>query len=182
MCVQRTRFLAWHHGEPLTRPLGGQTRSRSLIGFVWGIAVTTFVGCARDRFNTYTLAAGTEPGWVIVEFENPACPALPKDFLGRSIAVPASRYACTSEKLRLGWAPDRYYLAASSGDRKNLKLDRDIHNVAGFAFGGGKGRCKMVGERFFFGPSRLLTKSEDYAAAYPLHHEGCDPSVPTQAH
>jgi hypothetical protein len=141
-----------------------------------GATFAVLTGCSREQFNTYTLAAGTEPGWVIVEFENPGCPALPKDLIGRSIAVPSSRYVCSSDSMRVGLAPDRYFLEGPSG-RTRLELDRDIHHLAAFTFGAGEGRCRMVGEAFFFGPSTQLTKSEDYSALYPLQHQGCDPSV-----
>lgn len=36
------------------------------------------------------MPAGLKPGWVVIEFENPACDPLPRQSFGRTILVPAS--------------------------------------------------------------------------------------------
>jgi hypothetical protein len=181
MALQRTRALAFARVRSLPSvarrsPLNARSLGRLSLALVAVLVASACGGlaCRRGQVHSYTIAAGTEPGWVTIEFENASCSAVPTGLLTRSIAIPASRYLCVSNPIDHGISARVYYQAAPGDRKRRLKLDKDIFREGTFAFGMGEGPCRMVGEQFFFGPKEALLREEDIARLYPLHHPGCD--------
>ena len=57
-------------------------------------------------------------GWVVVEYENPACPPLVTEGVYLVIRVPASGRACTSSPIPVGWRYGRYEYVFEDGRRR----------------------------------------------------------------
>ena len=62
-------------------------------------------------------------GWVVVNFQNPSCPALVKDGLYWVIPVSASGRGCTSAPFPEGWRLNRYEYVDSLGRQTRLRAD-----------------------------------------------------------
>ena len=174
MRVQRTRSSPSAPRSPLTRcPLGRMGLVRLGVPMLVILCVVMVIGGCSKRVHTYTLAAGTEPGEVVIEFANPACKALPTGGFTRAIEVPASRYVCTSDPMFPPFTLEAnlYYQRTADGGRRRLRLDKEIFAPATFASGQGQGSCQYVGERFFFAPNHASVKNADPVPLYLLHHD-----------
>ena len=59
-------------------------------------------------------------GWVLIQWEDPACPALPSKPGSIQIPIPESGCACTSDALPLGLRPSRFERVHPDGTRETL--------------------------------------------------------------
>ena len=102
--------------------------TRSTLLLVGALLGALVVGC---RSESYVLAEGSKPGWVVLEFENPKCPAMESGWLGRDFFLPESGYLCTSSPIDGGYVYERYYLLRDNGRREHLDIGKEIHGRSG---------------------------------------------------
>lgn len=82
-----------------------------------GTALTQAIG----RPILWELTAGYQ-GWVVVEYENPACPPPANTGLYIVISFDASGRACTSGVPPRGWRYERYEYVRASGERERIPV------------------------------------------------------------
>jgi hypothetical protein len=68
---------------------------------------------------------------MVVEFENPKCPATESSWRGRDFVIPESGYLCTSSPLDHGYVYDRYYRVSGDGRREKLEIGKEIQARSG---------------------------------------------------
>lgn len=67
----------------------------------------------------YELAAGYR-GWVVIQYEDPACPPLQSKGIYLVIPIPPSGHACTSSPMPKGWRYTRYEYMSPDGTRRAI--------------------------------------------------------------
>lgn len=130
------------------------------------------------QVHTYLMPAKIEPRWITIEYDNPNCPPLKENALGRELVIPESGFLCTSSPKYLGWYRAEYYLVDEHKRRTALKADERIHrresfNVRVISSTSDKPLCNVAGDEFFYGPKEKLTsenpimKDEDFLKLHP---------------
>jgi hypothetical protein len=130
------------------------------------LLLLVLAGCTV-RAETYVIAEGTSYGWVVVDSSRPGCSPLDGGFV-RRIAIPKSRYVCTSSPVFTGTAHSRYYLGS-----RRLNADQVIfrHGRMQSSREAGAG-CDVDAVVFFYGPrDRLRFTNPDETLV--LHRPEC---------
>ena len=91
-----------------SKPLGDKRKVRA-CAMVFGVVLVA--ACEKARTPcTYEVPAGFR-GWVLIEFEHPECPALPREHGRLVFRIPSNGVLCTSTAPEFGWAKDEYYFS-----------------------------------------------------------------------
>ena len=98
------------------------------LRFLMGLVAALPSGCKSE---SYVLAKGSKPGWIVVEFENPGCPAMENGWRGRDFVIPESGCLCTSSPIDRGYVYDRYYRIGDDGGGDRLEMGKQIHARSG---------------------------------------------------
>lgn len=128
--------------------------------------------------ETYLIPAKMEPRWITIEYENPNCPALNRNALGREVVIPESGYLCTSSSRDADWHRVRYFLVGEGNRRIPLRANERIHRRGSFNLRDSSSEpskipCDVSGEEFFYGPQKELTyenpivKDESFLKLHP---------------
>ena len=78
------------------------------------------LGGGLGRPLRYELPAGYR-GWVVIQYEDPACPPLQSKGIYLVIPIPPSGRACTSSPIPLGWRYTRYEYVSPDGTRRAIR-------------------------------------------------------------
>lgn len=68
-------------------------------------------------------------GWIVVEYERPACPALPRQGQELVYRVSADGRLCISDPFREGTARDRFVYVSSEGARRELRVPDEARQL-----------------------------------------------------
>jgi hypothetical protein len=104
-------------------------------------------------------------GWVVIQYGNPACAALPVIGGYRMLRIPAAGRLCTSESVSGGEAFDKYEYVRSDGSTVEIDQRTLVHD----------GVVSSTGRRFkFIGTEQQFRSSPDTADALD---ERCTPDL-----
>ena len=145
---------------------------RLFVGLaVAGTVLVTFGACLWPYRTAcvYEIPEGFH-GWVLIEFENRSCPALPIRDGKLVFSVSAQGSLCASSKLEQGWATDEYFFVG----QVRTPIPNTGWGGGGLIWGSSNGWCQVTGkvphvfESFFVG-----TETQFRAAGAPPELEGC---------
>ena len=116
-------------------------------------------------------------GWVLIQWEDPACAALPSKPGSIHIPIPESGCACTSDALPLGLRPNRYERIHSDGTKEVVpfRWHDDSSEIWSHISGRGPSRAvhqPLLREAFFVGSGK------EFDSQYKLNPVG--PQFPEQ--
>ena len=102
-------------------------------------------------------------GWVLIQWEDPACPALPSEPGSIQIPIPESGCACTSDALPLGLRPRRFERVHPDGTKEALlfRWHDDSSEIWSLLTGMGPSRSvhkTLLREAFFVGSGKEFDK------------------------
>ena len=136
--------------------------------WIIGAGVLTFLVAPSISFGTENQAVVYEfvphfKGWVLIQWQDPACPALPSKPGSIHIPIPESGCACTSDSLPLGMRPTRYERVHSDGKREILPsgFHDDSAEIWSHITGMGPSRAvqkPLLREAFFVGSGKEFDK------------------------
>lgn len=123
----------------------------------------------------YDLSALGVPGWVVIEYSNPACPALEESWRRRAIRVDESRYVCTSSASFDGWTRSEF--RGSSGQNVAEEIRQETTTQVN--------GCGPRVSAFFYGSEAALVAEYERSKADPTfedpvhtlvrrHHPECE--------
>jgi len=129
------------------------------------------------RSQTYFLSAGTKPGWVTIEYENPKCSALKDGPLSQEHVIPPSGYLCTSSRRETNWVYRNYYLVKANGERRALTEDTEIFQEGTIYLDPANSTCNVVADSFWYGPQEQIDNQRH--EALKQHHPECNKGLVT---
>ena len=137
-----------------------------------GILIIPVITWCCDRLRTpslYEIPDGFR-GWVLMEFKNPACPALERRDGKWVFRVGADGRLCTSTSPETEWAVDKYFFVGA----ERREIPHTGWGGGGLIWGAARGTCQVTAqaehefEKFFVG-----TETDFGSAPRPPELEGC---------
>jgi hypothetical protein len=127
--------------------------------------------CSPIRGYSVVIPASLRGSWVVIERDNPKCPALKRGAFSSEVEIPSDGYLCTSTAQESGW------LVASYFARENAKLARLNDDTEILREGSLEVRakgCQIRAEVFFFGERSELRQSQiSPEDVLKKHHPSC---------
>lgn len=145
-------------------------RARVVTAVVFGVAAAVLVGAAMlwwlSRVYVVTLEV-RGPGWVVIEYQNPKCPRLPRRFFGRAVTVPPSGYACFADDPMVG----PVVMRVRDPEGRRIRADRIWRRGLVTST---LGSCRIAADVFFFGSAEQLDAStQDVGSVLRARHPEC---------
>ena len=116
-------------------------------------------------------------GWVLIQWEDPACPALPSKSGSIQIPIPESGCACTSDAPPLGFRPNRFERVHPDGIREILPSGSHDDSSEIWSQITGMGPSRSVRKKFLR-EALFVGSKKEYASQYKLNPIG--PPFPEQ--
>lgn len=133
------------------------------IGITCAIGLVGFLVHFLGRPMRYEIPAEYK-GWIVVQFENPACPALRSQGVFHVVSVPSSGWVCTSDHHPDRWTYYRFEYVDPNSRRKTLRWND--HGRPGT-------QVWLIGYRMDSKSEEIFVGDEE-----AMNHSGAPPSHP----
>jgi len=132
-------------------------------------SVLIALACGKPHMEHYLLSDRLTPGYVVIEYGNPKCPAADVGLFTREIYVEPSGYACTSSQLDHVVYVWKYYRVDSRGSRTPLAEGKDF--FAPSTLGRANGEQCIQAQIFLYGNAGPVPKRDWWQMIEARHPE-----------